>query len=103
MEDNDKIRNQTGGRDNQQCECEGNCCPPKKSNMTPKIIFTIILLAAIGVIAFKLVNKPAPAAVKESCCPAKNSTGCDTTTTTTCDTTKTTSFDTTKGSSCCPK
>ena len=95
MDDSDKIKNQAGNQDQQNCECKGNCCPPKKNNWPKKIIFTVILLAAIGVIAFKLVNKPAPAAVKESCCPAKFTTGYDTTKTATCDTTK--------GSSCCPK
>jgi hypothetical protein len=77
------------------CGCDDNCCPPKKNNKVVKIVFTIVLLAAIGVIAFKLVNKPAPAAVKESCCPPKFTTGYDTTKNATCDTTK--------GSSCCPK
>lgn len=96
MENNDKSKNKPGNRDKQNgCNCDDNCCPPKKNNITPKIIFIIILVAAIGVIAFKLVNKPAPAAVKESCCPPKFTTGHDTTKTTTCDTTK--------NSSCCPK
>jgi len=95
MVENDKVKNQTGGPDKQNCDCEGNCCPPKKNNNSKKIIFAFILLAAIGLIAFKLVNKPAPAAVKESCCPPQFSTGYDTTKTATCDTTK--------GSSCCPK
>ncbi|MEI6433874.1 MAG: hypothetical protein WCP32_03440 [Bacteroidota bacterium] len=80
---------------NNNCNCQGNCCPSKKNNKSKKIIFTVILLAAIGVIAFKIINKPAPAAVKESCCPPQFSTGYDTTKTATCDTTK--------GSSCCPK
>ena len=79
----------------QDCNCEGNCCPPKKNKPVAKIIFTIILLAAFGVIAFRLVNKPAPAVVKESCCPPKFTTGYDTT--------KTAACDTTKGSSCCPE
>ena len=95
MNDNDKIKNQLVGPDKQKCDCEGNCCPPKKNNNVAKIIFTIVLLAAISVIVFKLVNKPAPAAVKESCCPPKFTTGYDTTKNVTCDTTK--------GSSCCPK
>jgi len=95
MVENDKIKNQTGGPDKQNCDCEGNCCPPKTNNKSKKVIFTVILLAAIGLVAFKLFNKPAPAAVKESCCPAKFTTGYDTTKTVTCDTTK--------GSSCCPK
>ena len=96
MDENDKTKNQDCNREEQNdCNCEGDCCPPKKKNNASKILFIVILLAAIGVIAFKLVNKPAPAAVKESCCPSPSATGCDTTKKVTCDTTK--------GSSCCPK
>lgn len=95
MDENNKIKNQSGGPDQQNCDCDGNCCPPKKNNKPKIIIFTAILLAAIGVIAYKVVNKPVPAAVKESCCPGQVSAGCDTTKTATCDTAK--------ESSCCPK
>ena len=96
MENNDKTKNQDGCNDNpNDCNCEGNCCPPKKNNIPSKIIFILIVLAAIGVIASKLVNKPAPAVAKESCCPPQFSTGYDTAKKVTCDTTK--------GSSCCPK
>jgi hypothetical protein len=96
MEDMVKTKNQAENSDKQiDCNCEGNCCPPKKNNITPKIVFAIVLLAAIGVIVFKLVNKPVPAAVEESCCPPQFTTGYDTTKNATCDTTK--------GSSCCPK
>jgi hypothetical protein len=77
------------------CSCEGNCCPPKKNNTLAKIIFSVIFIAAIGIIGFKLFYQPAPAAAKESCCPPQFSTGYDTTKTKTCDTAK--------GSSCCPK
>ncbi len=96
MENNDESQNKLRSQDkHNDCNCQDNCCPPKKNNIVAKIIFTIVLLAAFGVIAFKLVNKPAPAAVKESCCPPKFTTGYDTTKNVTCDTTK--------GSSCCPK
>jgi len=77
------------------CNCADDCCLPKKDNKARKIIFAIILLSAIWLIAFKLFNKPVPAAVKESCCPPVVTTGCDTTKNLTCDTTK--------GSTCCPK
>ena len=95
MVEKDKIRNQQGGHDDKNCDCGDNCCPPKRNNKPKIIIFIVVLLAAIGVIGFKIVNKPAPAAVKESCCPPKFTTGYDTT--------KNAACDTTKGSSCCPK
>lgn len=95
MVENEKIRNQAGGPDDKNCDCGDNCCPPKKNHKSKIIISIVILLAAIGVIGFKIVNKPAPAAVKESCCPPQFSTGYDTT--------KNVDCDTTRGSSCCPK
>jgi len=96
MEENEKIMTQTEGTENQNdCGCEGCCCPPKKKNTLSKIIFAVILIAAIGIIAFKLFYQPAPVAAKESCCPPGSSSKCDTSKTATCDTTK--------GSSCCPK
>ncbi len=96
MKNTEETKPPAGSNDiNNNCNCEGGCCTPKKNTNARKIIFAIILLAAIGVIAFKLVNKPAPVAVKESCCPTKFTTGYDTT--------KNKACDTTKGSSCCPK
>lgn len=90
------MKNQSDIQDSVSCGCESNCCPPKKKNYLPKIVFAIILLAAIGVIAFKLVTKPEPvaAASQGSCCPSQGSPGSDST--------KTASCDTTKKSSCCP-
>jgi hypothetical protein len=95
MDESEKVKNQAGEAGKQNCDCDGNCCPQKKNSKSKIFIVTLILLAAIGVIAFKIVNKPAPTAGKESCCPPQSSTGYDTTKTATCDTTK--------GSSCCPK
>ena len=76
------------------CGCDGECCPPKKSNPLTKIIFAVIILAALAIVAVKVFKQPAPAAEKASCCPPSSSD---------CDTTKATTCDTTKGSSCCPK
>jgi hypothetical protein len=97
MEDHEKNRATSEVQDNQNdCGCEGDCCPPKKHNRFAKIIFAVIILAAIGIIAVKVFRQPEPAAVKEAaCCPSGSASGCDTTKTATCDTTK--------GSSCCPK
>jgi len=98
----DKTKSQENPNlDKNDCSCEGNCCQPKKKSIWPKIIFTVVILAAIGVIAAKLlftsptapaapvtnsqvVNDPNSPKWADSC---KSSSGCDTT----------------KGSSCCPK
>ena len=103
MEENDKIKDLPGGGDNKgDCGCVDGNCKPKKSNMLTKIIFAVILLAAGGIIAVKLIYNPAPAAGTEATC--KPGSGCcDTTKAAACDTTKTAKCDTTKGSSCCQK
>ena len=77
------------------CGCEGDCCPPKKKNPFTKILFAVVLLAAIAIVAVKLTHKADAPPAKASCCP-EGSAGC-------CDTTKKSTCDTTKGSSCCPK
>ena len=96
MDENDKMSSQAQSRGNSNdCGCEDGCCTPKKSNPFRKIIFAVILLAALGIVAFKLTRQSAPASAKESCCPPGSSSNCDTT--------KSGSCDTTKGVSCCPQ
>ncbi len=98
----EKIKSQdNSGLDQNSCNCEGDCCPPKKKSIWPKIIFTVVILAALGIIAAKLLftSPPAPASTvtnsqvvndpnspkwADSC---KSGSGCDTI----------------KGSSCCGK
>lgn len=80
---------------NKDCGCEGGCCPPKKKNPFAKIIFAVVILAALGVIAIKLFHQQPPAASSGACCPPGSATKCDTVKTVPCDTTK--------GSTCCPK
>jgi len=98
----EKIKSQENTNlEKKDCGCDVDCCPPKKKSIWPKIIFTIVILAAIGVIAAKLfiitpkapttpvtnsqvVNDPNSPKWADSC---KSSSGCDTT----------------KGSPCCPK
>jgi len=97
-----KIKSQENtDHEKNDCGCDGNCCPPKKKSIWPKIIFTIVILAAIGIIAAKLLftSPPAPASpamnsqvVNDPNSPkwadsCKSGSGCDTT----------------KGSSCCGK
>jgi len=81
--------------DKKDCGCEGNCCPPKKKNPLRMILFGVIILAALGIVGFKLFRQQAPAAAKEACCSPGS--------TASCDTTKEVPCDTTKSSSCCPK
>lgn len=98
MENNDKSKNKPGSKDKQNdCNCDDNCCQPKKKAFLPKLIFFVVLLAAAGIIMVKLFYQPAPAPVtgqqvfRDPNSPA----WCDTSDSKTCDTTK--------GSSCCPK
>jgi len=95
MKENNKNKTLEQSQGNQNdCGCEDGCCPPKKSNPFKMIIFAVIILAAMGIVAFKLINHPEPVTAKESCCPPGSSVKCDTTTSGNCDTTR--------SSSCCP-
>lgn len=97
MEPTDENKDRKDGLENKQdCGCGENCCPPEKNNRFTKIIFVAILLSAVGIIAVKLFNRPAPAAANAACCEQGVSPACDSTT-------ATAGCDTTKGSSCCPK
>ena len=37
----------------QDCGCSDGCCPPKKKNPWTKIVFTVIILAAIAIVIMK--------------------------------------------------
>jgi hypothetical protein len=79
----------------QDCGCDDDCCQPKKKNIFSKLIFALILLAAVAIIGIKLVGRSGNASDKQSvAAPGKVSI---------CDTAKTKTCDTTKSSSCCPK
>jgi hypothetical protein len=98
MEEKDKTGTFEEGRNNKNyCDCKDNCCQPKKKSFLPKIIFSVVILAALGIILVKLFfsASPVPASnqqvFRDPNSPAR------------CDTTATKSCDTTKGSSCCPK
>ena len=77
------------------CGCADGNCKPKKKNHFSKIIFALILLAALGIIGVKLVGRSDAAPEKQSVALPGKSAGCDTSKSATCDTTK--------GSSCCSK
>jgi len=96
MDENENLGSQSQSRGNgKDCGCEDGCCTPKKSNPFKKIIFIVIILAALGIVAFKLTRQTAPVSAKGSCCPPGSSANCDTT--------KSGSCDTTKSASCCPQ
>jgi hypothetical protein len=79
----------------QDCGCNDGNCKPKKKNIGSKLIFGIIILAALAIIGVKLSGFTGTASVKQSVtAPGKVSS---------CDTSKTKTCDTTKGSSCCSK
>lgn len=84
-----------GENKKQDCGCTDGSCQPKKKNIFSKMIFAVILLAAIAIIGIKLAGRSGNASGKQSIAAPGKVSGCDTTKTKTCDTTK--------GSSCCPK
>jgi len=89
-----KMTGTDGPNTGSGCGCDGDCSTPKKKSPVKTILFIIIILAAAGIIAFKVISNPQKESGKQSCTPAAAA-GCDTTKKATCDTTK--------GSSCCPK
>ena len=55
----------------QDCGCsDGSCCPPKKNNKWTKIIFTVVILAALAIVIMKF-----------TCGSCKTEEGCKTTNT----------------------
>ena len=77
--------------ENEPCSCADGCCEPKKKPWWKILLFGLIILAAITIVAFKVINKKS-----EPVTPAQ----CDTAASC-CDTTKS-AADTTGKSSCCP-
>ena len=79
----------------QDCGCADGNCKPKKKNYLSKIIFAVILMAALAIIGVKLINRSDAASEKQSVALPGKEAGCDTS--------KSANCDTTKGSSCCSK
>jgi len=79
----------------QDCGCNDGSCKPKKKNIRSKLIFGIIILAALAIIGVKLSGFTGTASVKQSVTAPGKASSCDTGKTKTCDTTK--------GTSCCSK
>jgi hypothetical protein len=96
MEENYNDTNAPEGENKKQdCGCDDGCCQPKKKNIWSKLIFVVILLAAVTIIGVKLIGRSGNASDKQSVAVPGKAACCDTSKTKTCDTTK--------GSSCCPK
>ena len=77
------------------CGCSDGSCEPKKKNVFSKVLFAVILLAALAIIGIKLAGGPDDVSAKQvNAAPGKAAV---------CDTTKGNTCDTTKGTSCCPK
>ncbi len=83
--------------DRKDCNCEGDCCPPRKKSVLPKVLFALVMLAAAGIILVKLAfptTGDSGSTVKDSC--GQNSKMV-------ADSCGSKPCDTSKGSSCCPK
>jgi hypothetical protein len=82
------------------CNCNSDCCQPKKNKLWMKIVFIAVVLAAVAIVTVKLVVKsgPEPGTVCDSISNA-NSACCDTSGMKNC--VKIT--DPSKNKSCCPK
>ena len=83
----------------QDCGCNGDCCQPKKGKIWTKMIFFIIVTAAIAIVTFKLFINNIKAEPKAKTV-SKEQPAC-------CDTTKPNMFiqisDPNKNQPCCPK
>lgn len=98
MEEKDNTMDQAGNLDSRNdCNCEGGCCAPKKRTILPKLIFSLVVIAALGIILVKLFlhSSTAPAANQQMLRDQDTPALCDSSGNKTCDTAK--------SSSCCPK
>jgi len=77
------------------CGCSDGSCRPKKKNLLSKVLFVVILVAALAIIGIKLAGRTEDASGKQLKAASGKAAVCDTTKGKTCDTTK--------GSSCCSK
>ncbi len=80
------------------CDCGSDCCQPSKSKPWTKIVFIVIVIAALAIAAMKLINNNTTDA-KGTVFPGENSVSCDTISQDTCSKV----CDPAKNSSCCPK
>ena len=96
MDSPENCHTENGG-----CGCDGDCGQPEKKRIWPTVIFAIVILAAIGIIAAKLLFMPsvAPASTsgKSEMLHKSDSRDCADS----CN--DGSACDTTRGSSCCGK
>lgn len=78
----------------QDCGCGDGCCTPSKSKLWMKILFAIIIIAAIAIVSYKLVNNNTSSA-KVGATIGTEKSGC-------CDSSKTKSCES-GNKSCCPE
>jgi len=95
MEDKTANGLPAGAGERKDCGCEDGCCPPKKNNPLTRIAAIVILLAALGIIAFKLISGPSAQQTEGACCPGGSEACADSARGTPCDTAT--------SSSCCQK
>ena len=82
------------------CNCDDNCCQPPKQKLWKKIMFFIVILAALAIVTVKLTTGNAGNALnKNDTINAQQSAVIDSTGSNTCAKT----CDPSKASSCCPQ
>ncbi|MFH0867186.1 MAG: hypothetical protein V1904_13410 [Bacteroidota bacterium] len=77
----------------QDCSCGTDCCTPRKSNLWMKIVFIVIVVAAVTIVTVKLVSNDNKAGSSNSAVTIEKSSCSDTTK----------ACDPKKNPSCCPK
>jgi len=87
---------ETENKTTQDCGCDGDCCQPAKSKPWMKIIFFVIIAAAITIVTIKLVNKNYSDTTVKGTAVTTGKTGCG-------DTTKSKTCSKNGNSSCCSK
>jgi hypothetical protein len=93
---NKKTHMENENKPKQDCGCsDPNCCAPKKNNLCMKIIFIVIVVAAIGIVAVKLINNKGKSELKGAAVTTEKSSCGDTSNTKACDPSK--------NSPCCSK
>lgn len=83
---------------NQDCGCDGDCCQPAKKQPWMKIVFVVIVVAALAIASIKIFNQNTTSAAgtnvsteKSGCCPQSRQDSCAR------------AGDSLKSHSCCPK
>ena len=82
------------------CNCSDNCCQPPKQKPWKKILFFVVILAALAIVTIKLTtSNPGNARITNDSISMQQSAANDTTGSKTCSK----ACDPSKASSCCPQ